>query len=123
MIRMKNPAGLQSTVLSLPQGKFLGKRLGDPPTSEADHFIRCPACGGWIDCRDLAQVSEHEGPLPHPAQDGDGFAWRQDCLTCRTHWSCSVPKSYFLFFYVFIFYVFIFLEKQFAIGGMAYFDE
>jgi hypothetical protein len=27
------------------------------------------------------------------------------------------------YFYVFIFYVFIFLEKQFAIGGMAYFDE
>ena len=23
----------------------------------------------WIDCRDLAQVFEHEGPLPHPAQD------------------------------------------------------
>ena len=40
MIRMKNPAGLQSTVLSLPRGKFLDKRLGDPPTSEADHFIR-----------------------------------------------------------------------------------
>ena len=31
--------------------------------------IRCPACGGWIDCRDLGQVFEHEGPLPHPAQD------------------------------------------------------
>jgi hypothetical protein len=30
-------------------------------------FIRCPACSGWIDCRDLAQVFEHEGPLPHPA--------------------------------------------------------
>jgi hypothetical protein len=29
--------------------------------------IRCPACNGWIDCRDLAQVFEHEGPLPHPA--------------------------------------------------------
>jgi hypothetical protein len=40
MIRMKNPAGLQSTVLSLHRGKFLDKRLGDPPTSEADHFIR-----------------------------------------------------------------------------------
>ena len=25
--------------------------------------------GGWIDCRDLGQVFEHEGPLPHPAQD------------------------------------------------------
>jgi hypothetical protein len=22
-----------------------------------------------MDCRDLAQVFEHEGPLPHPAQD------------------------------------------------------
>jgi hypothetical protein len=30
---------------------------------------------------------------------------------------------YVFIFYVFIFYVFIFLEKQFAIGGMAYFDE
>jgi hypothetical protein len=63
-----------------------------------------------------------EGSAIRRAQS-DGFAWRRDCLTCRTHWSCSVPKSYFLFFYVFIFYVFIFLEKQFAIGGMAYFDE
>jgi len=43
--------------------------VGDPPKDEAEHFIRCPACGGWIDCRDLAQVVEHEGPLPHPAQD------------------------------------------------------
>jgi hypothetical protein len=25
--------------------------------------------GGWIDIRDLAQVLEHEGPLPHPAKD------------------------------------------------------
>jgi hypothetical protein len=36
---------------------------------EQEHFIKCPACGGWIDCRDLGQVFEHEGPLPHPAQD------------------------------------------------------
>jgi hypothetical protein len=27
------------------------------------------ACGGWIDCRDLGHVLDHEGPLPHPAQD------------------------------------------------------
>jgi len=53
----------------IPRGKYIGRRLGDPPASEAEHFIRCPACGGWIDCRDLACVFEHEGPLPHPAQD------------------------------------------------------
>jgi hypothetical protein len=49
-------------VTDIPRGKYLGKRLGDPPKDDAEHFIRCPACGGWIDCRDLAQVFEHEGP-------------------------------------------------------------
>lgn len=50
------------------RGKFIGKRQG-PPVNEAEHFIRCGACGGWIDCRDLGQVFKHEGPLPHPSQD------------------------------------------------------
>jgi hypothetical protein len=27
--------------------------------------MRCPACGGMIDCRDLAQAIAHNGPLPH----------------------------------------------------------
>jgi hypothetical protein len=53
----------------IPHGRYIGKPLGDPPKEEADHFIRCPACNGWIDCRDLGQIFEHEGPLPHPAQD------------------------------------------------------
>ena len=39
------------------------------PKCDAEHFIRCPACDGWIDCRDLGQVFDHEGPLPHPSQD------------------------------------------------------
>jgi hypothetical protein len=41
----------------IPRGKYLGRRLGEPPKDEAEHFIRCQACGGWIDYRDLAQVS------------------------------------------------------------------
>jgi hypothetical protein len=53
----------------VPRGRYIGKRLGDPPADEAEHFIRCPVCDGWIDCRDLGQVFEHEGPLLHPAQD------------------------------------------------------
>ena len=36
MIRMKNPAGLQST----SSWEVPGQASGDPPTSEADHFIR-----------------------------------------------------------------------------------
>jgi hypothetical protein len=52
-----------------PRGTIFGRRVGDPQKDESDHFIRCPACGGWIDCRDLGHVLDHEGPLPHPAQD------------------------------------------------------
>ena len=28
----------------VPRGKYLGERLGEGPASEAEHFIRCPAC-------------------------------------------------------------------------------
>ena len=49
-----------------------------PPKDEAERLYRCPACGGWLDCRDLGQVFDHEGPLPHPAED-----WRQQNLIAR----------------------------------------
>ena len=55
--------------MDIPRGKYIGRHLGDQPVDEAEHFMRCPACGGWMDCRDLAQILEHEGPLPHPAED------------------------------------------------------
>lgn len=54
----------------IPREKYMGKRVGPPVTDEAQHFIKCGDCGGWIDCRDLGQVFDHEGPLPHPTQDG-----------------------------------------------------
>jgi hypothetical protein len=57
------------TMIGIQRGKYLGKPLGDPPKDDAEHFVRCPACSGWIDCRDLAQVFEHNQSLPHPAQD------------------------------------------------------
>jgi hypothetical protein len=28
-----------------------------PPKDEAERLYRCPACGGWVDCRDLAKCS------------------------------------------------------------------
>jgi hypothetical protein len=30
----------------IPRGHYIGKRLGDPPKDEAEHFIRCPTCDG-----------------------------------------------------------------------------
>jgi hypothetical protein len=40
----------------IPRGKYRGKPVGTPPADEAQHFVKCPACGGWIDCRDLGAV-------------------------------------------------------------------
>ncbi|MCK1450095.1 hypothetical protein IVB36_04025 [Bradyrhizobium sp. 35] len=55
--------------MKIPKGKFMGERTDTPPGDEAEHFIKCPTCGGWIDMRDLGSVFDHEGPLPHPCQD------------------------------------------------------
>ena len=58
------------SVVMLP--KIIGKRRGGEPEDEREHFIRCPACGGWLDMRDLGEVLDHElacdgtpAPPPH----------------------------------------------------------
>jgi hypothetical protein len=61
-------------MVDVPRGKYLGKRVGGEPDDEAEHFIRCPACG-WIDCRDLGAVFDHEGPLLHPTSDQPRMPW------------------------------------------------
>ena len=53
----------------IERGKYIGRRVGDPLADEAEHFIRCETCRGWIDCCDLGQVFDHEGPLLQAAQD------------------------------------------------------
>jgi hypothetical protein len=52
---------------TLPPEK-MGRPQGWTPTSEADHFIRCPTCGHMIDMRDLAEVLEHEGEHQAPIE-------------------------------------------------------
>lgn len=46
-------------------GEIIGQPKGWVPESEADHFMQCPACGEWIDCRDLGMALQHAGKLPH----------------------------------------------------------
>lgn len=63
--------------MDIPRGKHIGTRRGlfadflieRMELDEAVHFMACHNCGGLIDCRDLGAVADHEGPLPHPAQD------------------------------------------------------
>ena len=31
----------------IQRGKYIGRLVGQAPTDEAGHLIRCPACGGW----------------------------------------------------------------------------
>ena len=41
----------------LRRGEIIGELVGPKPASEAEYYERCLACGGWVDIRDLAQVS------------------------------------------------------------------
>jgi len=44
----------------MPRKKIIGERLGAEPQDEREHFIKCPACGRWLDMRDLGEVLAHE---------------------------------------------------------------
>jgi hypothetical protein len=56
-----NPS--EVTVPEMPEG------FQEDVSDESRHFIKCPECGGWFDCRDLGSVFDHHGPLPHPKTD------------------------------------------------------
>jgi hypothetical protein len=66
------------SIIEFPRRNHIGRRVGNLPKNEAQHFYRCSACGGWVDWCDLGQVFDHEGPLPHPADD-----WRERDLVAR----------------------------------------
>jgi hypothetical protein len=62
----------------IPRGTVIGKVTGGPPLSEAEHFWRCEACGGYFDIFDLGAVLDHEEPLP--------IRWKiRYSRTCATH--------------------------------------
>jgi hypothetical protein len=52
-----------------PRGAVIGKQVTGRPLSEAEHFRKCPLCGGYVDTRDRAWLEEHQQPLPHPSCD------------------------------------------------------
>jgi hypothetical protein len=52
-----------------PRGTVLGERADRRRVPETEHYFRCMLCGGYLDARDLVWIEDHEGPLPHPAQD------------------------------------------------------
>jgi hypothetical protein len=41
---------------TIPRGKIIGKRMGEPPLSQAERVHKCEARGGWLDMRDLGTV-------------------------------------------------------------------
>jgi len=48
--------------------KYRSRHVSDELKDEAEQFVRCAACGGYLDLCDAGQVFDHLGPLPHPAQ-------------------------------------------------------
>jgi hypothetical protein len=52
-----------------PRGAVIGWQVSGPPLSDAEHYFRCPLCGGYVDMSDRVWLEDHQGPLPHPAWD------------------------------------------------------
>ena len=57
--------------MKIQRGKYIAKNA-DPHKHEPEHFIKCETCGGWIDCRDLGSVLDHEGPHSTGLERGFG---------------------------------------------------
>lgn len=54
----------------IPRSTYIGSPLFCQPIEEQDHYIKCQTCGGWIDCRDLGSVFDHDGEgATHPKMD------------------------------------------------------
>src|SRR5262249_933119 len=68
-------------MIDVPCGKYIGRPVGDPPKSKAEHFIKCPPWGGWIARCNLGQVIDHFGPLPHSGSRKAGI-----------NFNCARPK-------------------------------
>jgi translation initiation factor 2 beta subunit (eIF-2beta)/eIF-5 len=47
---------MASMTKTIPRGEYIGRRVGGEPQNVAEHYVKCPTCGGWIDMRDLGQV-------------------------------------------------------------------
>ena len=54
--------------------------------------MKCPTFGGYFDMRDLGQVFEHEGPLPHPLQDQRSRLRGVAAMSISPGVSASLPK-------------------------------
>jgi hypothetical protein len=52
-----------------PRGTVFGEHVGGPRLSEAEHFRKCPLCGGYVDMRDRFWLEDHQTALPHPPCD------------------------------------------------------
>jgi hypothetical protein len=41
-----------------------GQDVNGIARTDADHHMKCPACGQWFDMRDLGQAAEHKADSP-----------------------------------------------------------
>jgi hypothetical protein len=54
--------------MKIPRGKYVAKNA-DLHRYEVEHFHKCKTCGGWVDCRDLGSIFDHEGQHILPPED------------------------------------------------------
>ena len=56
MFRRNSPdRGCVRAFTRATRGEIIGQRVGGEQTDEAEHFIKYPSCGGYVDMCDLVQ--------------------------------------------------------------------
>jgi hypothetical protein len=79
----------------IPRGKYMGRRLGDPPASEAEHFVQClpehAILGTVVDgLTDL----ELAGPAQPPRLSGSFISRGLPRFRCARMLSCRKKASW-----------------------------
>jgi hypothetical protein len=77
-----------------PRGTIICRQVSGPLLSEAEHFRKCPLCGGYIDMRDWAWIDEHQQPRAAPGTRSPAVAGPQAQLSSPTGVGISpLPQS------------------------------
>jgi hypothetical protein len=69
-----------------------GRRLGAPPKDESEHFMRCPACGGWSTAVILLRSSTTKAHchIRHGISRNAG-RYQEKFEACRLVWCIHQP--------------------------------
>jgi hypothetical protein len=78
---------------TIPRGTIIGERVGGPPLTEAEHFHKCEAGGGWSICAISARCSMNRCPIRPAIKRSSPKKIRPRFPEARSHTACGVHPA------------------------------